>query len=168
MKKTFTKNLKINQKKKQALKLFLLFLTILCNPNRGISQINTDLPSKQPIFSFTNGIGILAPDSSFSLNMRFRFQSRFLMFTNSTSDFSPSAWEARVRRTRLSFLGHLYNPKLTYYLQLSFSRGDMDWSATDVSNINTSPNVVRDAMIFYKPNKNLQLGFGQGKLPGNR
>jgi phosphate-selective porin OprO/OprP len=62
----------------------------------------------------------------------------------------------------------MLNPKLTYYLQLSFSRGDMDWSATETTTINTSVNVVRDAIIFYRPVNSLQIGFGQSKLPGNR
>ncbi|MBL7918085.1 MAG: porin, partial [Bacteroidia bacterium] len=75
---------------------------------------------------------------------------------------------ARVRRCRLGFTGHVYNPKWSYYIQLSFSRGDMDWSVTDVTSQNVSPNVLRDAVIYYKPSKHLQLGFGQTKLPGNR
>lgn len=144
--------------------ILLFFITQSSSNAQSLGASN----KKQPEFTFKNGIGIIAPDSVFSLNMRFRFQSRFLMFTQSTSDLSPSAWEARVRRARLSFTGHLYNPKLTYYLQLSFSRGDMDWSMADASTINTSPNVVRDAVIYYKPTKALQLGFGQTKLPGNR
>lgn len=122
----------------------------------------------QPKFMFKSGIGIMSPDSSVSLNIRFRMQSRFLMQTNSIEDLSPAGWEARVRRTRLVFTGHAYIPELTYYLQLSFSRGDMDWSMSEESSNNTSPNVVRDAMIFYSPNKNLRLGLGQTKLPGNR
>jgi phosphate-selective porin OprO/OprP len=132
------------------------------------ASAQTSISPKLPSFYFNNGIGLVAPDSSFSLNFRFRMQSRFLMNTVSPSDFSPASWEARVRRTRLSFTGHLYNPKLTYYLQLSFSRGDMDWSMNDASTINTSVNVVRDAMVFYRPTKHLQIGFGQTKLPGNR
>jgi len=125
-------------------------------------------PDKKPFFSFKNGIGFAAPDSAYSINIRFRMQNRFLMNTVSDEDFSPAGFEARVRRCRLSFTGHVYNPKWTYYLQLSFSKGDMDWDMNEVSKINNSPNVVRDAMIFYKPVKNLQIGLGQGKLPGNR
>lgn len=121
-----------------------------------------------PYFSFKNGLGISTPDSSWSINIRFRVQNRFLMNTASDEDLSPKSWEARVRRCRLSFTGHMYNPKWSYYLQLSFSKGDMDWSMTDASTINNSPNVVRDAMIFYRPSKHWQFGFGQGKLPGNR
>lgn len=62
----------------------------------------------------------------------------------------------------------MYSPKLSYYVQLSFSRGDMDWSVRDNSAINTSPNVVRDAVIMYSPVRPLTLIFGQTKLPGNR
>ncbi|MCD6067768.1 MAG: phosphate-selective porin [Bacteroidetes bacterium] len=123
---------------------------------------------KTPYFSFKNGLGFATPDSSYSMNIRFRMQNRVLMNTASDEDLSPSSWDARVRRCRLSFAGHMYSPKLSYYLQLSFSRGDMDWSMNDPSNTNTSPNAVRDAVIYYKPNQHLQLGLGQTKLPGNR
>jgi phosphate-selective porin OprO and OprP len=123
---------------------------------------------KIPFYSFNNGLGFATPDSSYSINIRFRMQNRALMTTVSDEDFSPAGFEFRVRRCRLSFTGHVYNPKWSYYLQLSFSRGDMDWSVTDVTTQNVSPNVVRDAMVFYRPVKNLQLGFGQTKLPGNR
>lgn len=144
-------------KKTIALLFLSLNLTLVLN-----AQNNS------PYFNFKNGIGITTPDSSYSLNLRFRMQNRFLMNTVSDEDLNPASWEARVRRCRLSFTGHVYNPKFTYYLQLSFSRGDMDWDMNQASTNNTSPNVVRDAMIFYKPIKQLQLGFGQGKLPGNR
>ncbi|MBA3679778.1 MAG: porin [Bacteroidetes bacterium] len=132
------------------------------------SQESVVKPSKTPYYSFKNGLGFATPDSSYSLNLRFRIQNRALFNTVSDEDLSPASFEARVRRCRLSFAGHVVNPKLTYYLQLSFSRGDMDWSVVDVTSQNTSPNVVRDAMIFYKPIQQLQIGFGQGKLPGNR
>lgn len=123
---------------------------------------------KFPHFNYKAGLGFATPDSSYSINIRFRIQNRILMNTASDEDLQPASWEARVRRCRLSFTGHMLNPKWSYYMQLSFSRGDMDWSDADASLQNTSPNVLRDAMIFYKPVKNLQLGFGQGKLPGNR
>lgn len=131
-------------------------------------QAQTAKIKEEPKYSFKNGLGFTTPDSSYSLNIRFRMQNRFLMNTESESDLNPASWEARVRRCRLSFIGHVYNPKLTYYIQLSFSRGDMDWSVSDVTTQNTSPNVLRDAVIYYKPLKNVQLGIGQTKLPGNR
>jgi len=161
-------------------KLTIAFL--LTNSLQVVSQdslskiIKTESESKEkshsspklPFYNFRSGLGFATPDSSYSINIRFRVQNRFLMNTVSDEDLSPASWEARVRRCRLSFTGHVYNSKWSYYIQLSFSRGDMDWSVTDVTTQNTSPNVVRDAMIFYKPIKNLQLALGQGKLPGNR
>lgn len=142
--------------------IYLLLISLLAVAGHSYSQ------NKAPYFSYKNGLGFTTPDSSYSMNIRFRIQNRALMNTLSDEDFEPGSFEARVRRCRLSFTGHVVNPKLTYYLQLSFARGDMDWSVGDATNQNVSPNVVRDAMIFYKAAKNLQLGFGQGKLPGNR
>ncbi len=139
-----------------------------------LKQINNELTAIKskskatPYFSNKSGIGFAAPDSSYSLNLRFRIQNRILMNTLSDEDLTPESWEARVRRCRLSFTGHVVNPKISYYLQLSFSRGDMDWSDVDASKLNTSPNIVRDAMVYYKPTKHLQIGIGQTKLPGNR
>lgn len=123
---------------------------------------------KAPYFSYKNGLGFTVPDSSYSMNIRFRIQNRALMNTLSGEDLEPASFEARVRRCRLVFTGHAVSTKLTYYLQLSFARGDMDWSVTDATSQNVSPNVVRDAMIFYRPAKDFVVGFGQGKLPGNR
>jgi phosphate-selective porin OprO and OprP len=114
------------------------------------------------------GYGFVTSDSLFSLNFQFRMQNRAAMVTKSLDDLDPDSFEFRTRRLRLKFEGFVYNPKLTYYIQLSFSRGDMDWRSTDNSAVNNSPNVVRDAVIYYSPTPSLKLGFGQTKLPGNR
>lgn len=139
--------------------------TLRSNNNFNNTTVNS---KKIPFFNYQNGLGFATPDSSYSINIRFRIQNRFLMNTVSQTNLNPESWEARVRRCRLIFSGHVYNPKLSYYLQLSVSRGDMDWSVTDVTTQNVSPNIVRDALINYKLNKNWQVGFGQTKLPGNR
>lgn len=115
-----------------------------------------------PYFAFSKGFGIIAPDSAFSINLRFRMQNRFGTSTVSDRDLSTHEWEAVVRRLRLRLDGFVYKPKFSYVIQLSFSRGDMDWDNTNF------PNVIRDAMFFYRVNKNLQFGLGQSKLPGNR
>lgn len=112
-----------------------------------------------PYFTFGGGIGIYSPDSLYSFNLRFRIQNRAAFVFENTN---PEEVEARVRRARLRFDGFVYSPKIFYVVQLSFSREDMDWQNTQV------PNIIRDAMIFYKPHPKLQLGFGQTKLPGNR
>lgn len=148
---------------KQLLLILLLVPILFLNAQETPQRV-----ANQPHFGFKNGIGFATPDSSYSLNLRFRVQNRALMNTKSDEDLSPASWEARVRRCRLVLAGHVLNSKLTYYIQFSFSRGDMDWSMADASTVNTSPNVVRDALIFYRPVKHLLFGFGQGKLPGNR
>lgn len=115
-----------------------------------------------PWLSFKNGVGITTPDSLFSLNFRFRLQSRVGYMSKSDKDFTPEEFDFRVRRIRLRLGGFIYRPQLTYSIQLSFSRADMDW---DVSGV---PNVLRDAMISYALPQGLTFSLGQGKLPGNR
>jgi phosphate-selective porin OprO/OprP len=114
------------------------------------------------------GYGFVAGDSLFSLNFQFRMQNRAAFTSKSQDNLDPDSFEFRTRRLRLKFEGFVYDPRLTYYIQLSFSRGDMDWRSTDNSTVNNSPNVVRDAVIYYNPTPSLKLGFGQTKLPGNR
>lgn len=136
--------------------VFIMFISVV--------QAQQNQLTKQPKFTFTNGFGVVSPDSSFGVSVRMRIQNRIgVIFTET----SPGKWELaesefRVRRIRLRFDGFVLNEKWTYALQLSFSRADQD---LDISGV---PNILRDAMIFYKPNKRLTFGFGQGKLPGNR
>jgi len=119
-------------------------------------------PSPAPYFTYSKGLGILSPDSLFLLNIRFRMQNRAAFATESGDDFTINEVEARVRRLRLRFDGFIYNPKLTYLIQLSFSRGDMDYESLGF------PNIVRDAYVQYSFNKSFSIGLGQTKLPGNR
>lgn len=124
-----------------------------------------------PLTAFTKpqkGIEIVAKDSLFSLRFQFRMQNRAAMMTRSDKDLSAESYEFRVRRLRLKMEGFIYNPKLTYKVQLSFSRGDMDWDGSQASTINTSVNAVRDAVVYYEPTESWKFGFGQTKLPGNR
>jgi hypothetical protein len=126
---------------------------------------------EQPLHFFTKkgkGFGMVTADSTFSLNFQFRMQNRAMYVSASENDLSAESFEFRVRRLRMKLEGFVYNPKLTYYIQLSFSRGDMDWRSADNSSVNSSPNVIRDAVIYYSPTKQLKFGFGQTKLPGNR
>jgi phosphate-selective porin OprO and OprP len=114
------------------------------------------------------GMGMVTADSSFALNYQFRIQNRAAYVSESDTDLQAESFEFRVRRLRMKFEGFVYDPKFSYYIQLSFSRGDMDWRGPDNSTVNNSPNVVRDAVIFYNPTKDIRLAFGQTKLPGNR
>lgn len=114
------------------------------------------------------GIGFVTTDSVFSLNFQFRMQNRAMYISKSDTDIAPDEFEMRVRRLRMKFTGFLLSPKLTYYFQLGFSRGDMDWRGPENNKVNSSPNIIRDAVIYYNPTPRLRLGFGQTKIPGNR
>jgi hypothetical protein len=141
---------------------------VFCLLLMGINKFHAQTDAKGLVFNTTNGLGVVTKDSTFSLNYRFRTQARAAYNTVSQDDFSASEIEGRIRRLRMRFEGFLINKKINYYIQLSFSRGDMDWVDNDNSVVNSSPNIVRDAVIIYKPNNNLSLTFGQTKLPGNR
>lgn len=106
--------------------------------------------------------GISISDSLFLLNLRFRMQNRMGFQSVSEKDLSPDIVEARVRRLRLRFDGYVLSSKVQYYIQLSFSRADQDLETGEIAQ------TVRDAMLYYNFSKNFYVGFGQGKLPGNR
>lgn len=113
------------------------------------------------------GIAFHTADSSTHVIMRFRMQNWMVYTTMPSSeadpvDLSAGKIELAVRRLRVRFGGSLLDPRLTFNLQLSFSRNDIDWSSTQF------PNIIRDAMIYWNFSSRLQAGFGQTKLPGNR
>lgn len=136
------------------------FLMVFCLwSNLAFSQLERD--EKAMIEKF-NGLQVMAKDSTFYINFRFRMQNRLAYYTKSATDLGVERWEMRVRRLRLRFDGFIISPKLAYSIQLSFSRGDQDFENSGVANI------VRDAIIYYKPHPRLHIGFGLNKLPGNR
>src|SRR5687767_5417893 len=87
-------------------------------------------PYLQSFFKKGRGFGVVTSDSIFSLNSQFRMQNRATYVSKSDDDLDPASFEFRVRRLRMKFEGFAYDPRLTYYIQLSFSRGDMDWRST--------------------------------------
>ena len=69
-----------------------------------------------------------------------------------------------VRRCRLNIQGKAFHPSFTYRIQLGFAQGDIKSdNASAQNNL-----ILRDAMMYYSPNKWLRIGMGQTKLPGNR
>jgi phosphate-selective porin OprO/OprP len=157
------KNLTSPGQKMRAILVSFVFFSIISF--QGSAQ---DKPAINVFTRKQKGVGFVTSDSVFSLNFQFRMQNRAMYISKSDTDFAPEAFEFRVRRLRMKFTGFVYNPKLTYYIQLGFSRGDMDWRGPENNQINNSPNIIRDAIIYYKPTPRLQLGFGQTKIPGNR
>ncbi|MDD3875936.1 MAG: porin [Bacteroidales bacterium] len=131
----------------------------LCIVQTAFAQTELD---ERAYVSFKKGLGFLAADSSVGINLKFRMQNLFGVSTVSGQDLNISQVEARVKRLRLRFDGFIKNKNIAYYMQLSFSRNDIDWDNTQI------PNIIRDAMIYYHFNENFYIGFGQSKLPGNR
>lgn len=143
------------------MKRFIFFVLFTVLSFQVVAQRAAEI-TPSPYFTFGKGLGIISPDSLFLLNIRFRMQNRVAFTTVSGSDLAIDQVEARVRRLRLRFDGYIYNPRLTYLIQLAFTRADMDFDDTGF------PNVIRDAMVIYAVNKRFSIGLGQTKLPGNR
>ncbi len=115
-----------------------------------------------PEFDFSKGIGIKAPDNSFYLNFGFRFQPRISYTSADPEVFDFGNIEARIRRMRLKFSGYVFDPKVAFKLELGFENTSITFENATV------PNIILDAVMFYKPNENWSFLFGQTKLPGNR
>jgi hypothetical protein len=143
------------------MKKYFLFIFLLLTSSVLFAQEQI-AAREMPYFTFGKGIGMAPPDSSFLLNIRFRMQNRIAFNTHGGDHLDVQDAEARVRRLRLRFDGFAYDPRLTYVIQLSFTRGDMDYDAMGF------PNIIRDAMIFYAVTPKFTVGMGQTKLPGNR
>jgi len=113
-----------------------------------------------PYYSYGKGLGLTSPDSIFQLNIRFRMQNRATF--NHFEDGEESI-DAQVRRLRLRFDGYVGSPDFMYSIQLSFAPEDVG-ELEEGKNIN----IIRDAVIVYKPTDHWDFSFGQTKLPGNR
>ena len=107
------------------------------------------------------GIQYKSQDSLFYANFRFRMQNR-LGFENVLDQEDNNKFDARIRRLRMRIDGYVYTPKISYSVQLAFTRSDQDFDDTGIANI------VRDAVIFYNFSDDFYVSFGQNKLPGNR
>lgn len=146
-------------------KLLLLFIFACFSLSAQVTlEKNTkdnDLKlSALPYYNYGKGLGITSPDSIFQLNIRFRMQNRA---TYLQEDGEDAAIDGQIRRLRLRFDGYVGDPRFLYAIQLSFAPGDVG-EIRDGENIN----IIRDAVVFYRPNKHWNIGFGQTKLPGNR
>ncbi|MGL2965795.1 porin [Flavobacterium sp. XGLA_31] len=148
-------------KKKFTLLLLLLTVTMYSQIDIVQTKTNNDLKlAALPYYNFKKGVGLTTPDSLFQLNIRFRMQNRATYIDN---EGQPGAYDGQVRRLRLRFDGYVINPKILFAIQLSFAPGDVG-EIKDGQNLN----VIRDAVMFYRPNKHWSLSFGQTKLPGAR
>lgn len=141
-------------------KIYTFIILICCLIFKVSAQENLNknydyFQSPLPYYSFGKGVGITAPDSLFQLNIRFRMKNRL--------HIQDDQYQAKIRRLRLRFDGFVGKPEFQYTIQLAFSPEDVG-TLKNGENLN----IIRDAIIFYKPNSYWTFGFGQTKLPGNR
>lgn len=127
------------------------------------SNATSDEPGQQRGLRVTGGFGrgVSIGDDAFGLTVRGRMQARAaagLMETGNDDEFEPSAGML-IRRMRLQLTGHAFGQALTYYLQLGFAPLDLDPEA---------PSVLRDAYGTWRIHRDLQLRFGQMKVPFDR
>ena len=116
--------------------------------------------------SFGKGIfNIVAKDSTWSMN----FSARMQFLSNSSwnaidNKLTDPTQDFLLRRSRLKFGGFVYNPKLTYKIELGLSNRDMSGSSEFTSN---TPRQIMDGVVMWNFHNNMSLWIGQTKLPGN-
>jgi phosphate-selective porin OprO and OprP len=111
---------------------------------------------------FEDGVILEHAPTNTKTKFRFRMQNRFTYETEDTEDLSAKVADFSVRRFRLRLEGNVLDKRLLYRVQLSFTRGDMDFDRTQY------PNILRDAVVGWKLTDATTLWYGQTKLPGNR
>ena len=121
-----------------------------------ISEILRNMPN----IEVGKGLTFKTKDDKYKLTLRLRMQSLAGITLN--DQFSVTQTEACIKRLRLRFDGHVFSPKLTYSIQLGFSPYDAKLLG------NGNMNIIRDAMVYYVPSANWNIGFGQTKIRGNR
>lgn len=115
--------------------------------------------------SFGKGINITAEDSSASMKINVRIQNLFEAGYDEFLDKADSKF--LVRRQRLKFSGFAIDKDLRYKLELGFSNRDQGNSRTAAFG-SAGSNIILDAVVKYYLTGNLDIWFGQTKLPGNR
>lgn len=139
---------------------FTLTFSLLLAGALNFVSYSQERDDRATILNF-KGIQYTSKDSLFYTNFRFRMQNR-LGFSNVIDNQDNGKFDARIRRLRMRMDGYIYTPKISYSVQLAFSRGDQDFDDSGI------PNIVRDAVLFYNFTDDFYVSFGQNKLPGNR
>lgn len=112
--------------------------------------------------TFKDGLKIEHPASNFAMKFRFRMQNRLNVETQEATKTDLSKAEFVNRRLRARMDGHVWDERLLYKIQLSFTRDDQDWDNANV------PNILRDAVMGFRYHPMHTVWLGTTKLPGNR
>lgn len=137
-----------------------LVLSLLCAASISSYAQN---PTK---VKFGKGLYLMAKDSSMSMKFQFRMQHLFIA-EQGLADGDEFESNFLVRRARLKFGGHVYDPRLTYKVELGLTNRDISVNKED-GNGRDASRIILDAVLKYKFSKNWAVWIGQTKLPGNR
>lgn len=120
----------------------------------------TEAPAKKnkPVIAaaFGKGITVASEDGKYALQIRGRVQAQANVVTQ--PDEAPDV-AFLIRRMRLTFRGNLFSRDLEFYIQLGFAPRDME------------PDLLiplRDAFVTWRGLRDLNIAFGQKKIPFNR
>lgn len=113
-----------------------------------------------PNIEVGKGVTFRPKNDSYELTLRFRMQNMVGLSFGDRLQLNQT--DAQVKRLRLRFDGYLFSPRFVYSIQLGFTGYDAKTSP------NGTTNIVRDAIVYYKPNSYWNFGFGQTKLKTNR
>ncbi|MFM2358745.1 MAG: hypothetical protein RLY16_738 [Bacteroidota bacterium] len=120
--------------------------------------------SSKPIVKAAVGKGVQfsSADGLYTLTLNGRIQS--LAEVRYSLQDKSAATDFLIRRCRLNIAGNFFNERFSYRVQLGFAQGDIS-AANSAAQNNL---ILRDAMLYFKAQNWLTIGFGQTKLPGNR
>ena len=113
-----------------------------------------------PNIEVGKGVTFRPKNDSYEMTIRFRMQNMLGLQFNDKIGLTET--EARIKRLRLRFDGYIFSPEFIYSIQLGFSDYDAEFRP------NGNANIIRDAIVYYRPNSDWNLGFGQTKLKTNR
>ncbi|NGZ89130.1 porin [Psychroflexus maritimus] len=148
---------------RRIVKIFIFICSCQLTAQIEADSLSNDLRlSSLPYYNYGRGLGVTSKDSVFQMNLRFRMQNRASYYHLPEEDYDKM--DAKIRRLRLRFDGFLGNPKFLYAIQLSFTSDDLGEFQENEERFN----VIRDAVVMYRPDENWNIIFGQTKLPGNR
>lgn len=117
--------------------------------------------TRRPVDFTSKGLVFTGRDGFSYFALRFRIQ-QWAVFSSEDGDRGIGSSQMAIRRARLRFESVVWDPRLKVNVQLSFSRGDLDFENSEF------PNVLRDASVSWQATPQLVLIGGQTKLPGNR
>jgi phosphate-selective porin OprO/OprP len=143
------------------LALAVLALVVLARTELGAQQLVRPDSARRPVEFTSRGLVFNGSDGFSYLALRFRLQEWAVLATDDDQSGIASSTFA-VRRARVRFESVVWDPRLKVNVQLSFSRGDMDFENSRI------PNILRDYTVQWQATPRFSVMAGQTKLPGNR